>query len=209
MIITPCPHGLEDVLGKSVGYRTPGVHVSALYGALYKRLDPKRFTGDMPDPVRLEAGLSFENVVEDELRRRLSAFRPGEIVSPEGIIMSPDLIVFNGSVRTGEIKLTWMSSREMPMERANGVPPQFQHWITQIMSYAHILENPLAKLIGYFVNGTYPRGAPAPQILAWELEFTARELRDNWTMLTKFGHEIGLLRGGRVISPEEYAQHGK
>ena len=209
MIITPCPHGLEDVLGKSVGHRTPGVHISAIYGDLYQRLEPDRFKRGVPDPDRLEGGLCFENVIERELGERLTIFRPGEIVSPEGIILSPDGIILNGTVRLAEFKLTWLSSNEMPKEPSNNLPHKFSKYGVQMMAYMYVLGLTEGRLYIYFVNDTYPRGAPAPKLRAYNLQYTPREIADNWGVLTRHGHEIGLLRGGRVISPEEYAQHGK
>lgn len=199
MIVTPCPHGLDDLLGKSTLPRTPGLHVSDIYGDLYRRLEPKRYTDGPMDMLRIEAGLSFETKVEQHLadgleqgmHDRLFGQRPGEVMSPEGILMSPDLMLFNGSTRVGELKLTWMSTRDMPTETVNGMPPKLDRWLCQLKSYCHILEVPDAMLIGYFVNGS--GRPPAPKLLGWEIQFTARELRDNWSMLIRHAESMGVL----------------
>lgn len=175
----------------SVGHRSAGTHISTVYNDLYQRLEPKRFTGGKPDPVRLEAGLSFENMIEQEMAKRLSAFRPGEIVTPEGIIMSPDLILLNGHARVGELKLTWLSMKEMPTAPTNGVPPKFEKYLTQLKAYCHGMSVREARLIVYFVNGDYRPMMPC--LKAYDIEFTQRELDENWTMLMRHAKSMGLI----------------
>jgi hypothetical protein len=183
MIITPVPHGLEDLVGVS-GPRSGGLHMSTIYNDMFQDLEPKRFTrGTAPDPLRLEAGLAFETFLEDALRSRLvRSERPDEMVSDEGILYNPDMIIFNGSTRLGEIKLTWMSSGEVPREVANGFPPKFDKYFVQMMSYCHCLETPYAKLIAFFVNGPYVHPYK-PELLAWDIEFSKRELAENWARM--------------------------
>jgi hypothetical protein len=193
MIIVPCAHGLDRVVGYSTGPRSVGVHVSDIYNDLFQRLDPKRYTDTPLDRSRLEAGLSFEDLLEEALTRRLSSFRPGEI-EVEGVAGSPDLLIPepNGEVRVGEIKCTWMSCKEMPVEEATSLPPKFEKWVVQTKAYCYMCETPLARLLVYFVNGDY--APPAPRLLAWDVEFTAQELRENWRMLLTHGRVMGLLR---------------
>lgn len=104
--------------------------MSDLYNDLYADLEPKRFSKSGPMPVeKLEFGMAFEEMLEDSLRKRLVGERPGEFTTEEGIIYSPDLLIFNGATRLGEIKLTWMSCREMPKERTDaGLPSKFAKW---------------------------------------------------------------------------------
>jgi hypothetical protein len=198
MIITPCPHGLEDLIGRSVLPRSRGVHISQIYGDLHRRLDPTRFTGGEPDPLLLEAGLAWETILEEGLKARMAVSRPGEFVSPEGIKLSPDLVMFNGSVKVGEIKLTWMSCKEMPVERSNHLPPKFSHWLRQIQFYCSVLDTDQARLIAFFVNGDYGKSR-GPRLLAWDMLFTQRELNENYQMLIRHGEEMGLLRNGQVV----------
>lgn len=184
MIITPVAHGLDDVLGVSTGYRSPGLHMSAIYNDLFQDLEPKRFTrGTKPDPLRLEAGLMFEDLLEEGLKKRLGGGdRVGEFTTEEGIIYSPDLIIFDAQrQRLGEIKLTWMSSKEVPREAATRFPPKFDKYIVQMKAYSYHLDLDCARLLAFFVNGNY--APPKPELLAWDIEFTRRELKENWQML--------------------------
>jgi hypothetical protein len=194
MRIVPCKHGLEDLVGVSPGGRThEKLHISDLYGRYYEVTDPKRFkhTGP-PNPLYLEMGLTFEQMLEDKFKERMSGVsRPGELTTAEGIVYSPDLIIFNGVTRLGEIKLTWMSSKEMPDTEANGLPPKFEKWITQIMAYSFHLETPYARLIAFFVNGAYKQ--MVPELRAWDLEFTSRELHENWDKLIRLARHEGMI----------------
>ena len=194
MRIVPCEHGLEDI-GKSKGHRSAGLHMSAIYNDLFQDLEPKRFIrGSEPDPLRLEAGLAFEDMLEEGLKTRLQADRPGEFTSPEGIIFSPDLLIFNGSTRLGEIKLTWLSSRAVPREPANGFPPKFDKYFVQMKSYCHCLETAHARLIAFFINGSYDKARGlAPELLAWDIEFSKRELAENWAMMLSHARSKGML----------------
>ena len=178
--------------------------MSTLYNALYEDLEPTRYVkGSKPEPLRLEAGLALESVVEEGLKKRLIE-RPGEFVEPEyGIIFSPDLLIFNHHVRVGEVKLTWLSCREWPAERSNGFPAKAAKYVTQMACYCHCLETPYARLIGFFVNGDYAflrsRASgragkpPGPELHAWDIEFTARELREEWQTVISFSKTKGLL----------------
>ena len=182
MIITPVAHGLEDIVGVSTGYRSPGLHMSTIYNDLFCDLEPKRFQkGSTPNPLILEAGLALETMLEEGLRQRLCGERPAEQVTSEGIFYSPDLIIFNGHTRLGEIKLTWMSSKEVPREIANGFPPKFDKYFVQMKAYCYHLELAHARLLAFFINGNYRHNGP--ELLAWDIDFTKRELTENWTML--------------------------
>lgn len=185
MNIVPVKHGLEDMVGVSTGYRSPGLHMSEIYNSLYQEFEPKRYVkGSKPDVLRMEAGLAFEDMLEQGLKQRLAgAERPGEFTTEEGIFFTPDLIIFNGAprCRLGEIKLTWMSSKEVPREATNGFPPKFSKYFCQMMAYCYHLELSESRLLCFFVNGDYR--PPRPELLAWDIGFTKRELEENWKML--------------------------
>lgn len=197
MIITPAKHGLEDIVGVSTTPRTPGLHISEIYNDLYQDMEPKRFVrGSAPDPLRLEAGLALENMVEQGLKERFvgGIERPGEFVTEEGILYTPDLIIFDSGprCRLGEIKLTWMLSREVPRTVVHSFPPQFEKWFTQIKSYCYHLDLLEARLIAYFVNGD--NRPPRPELLAWDIEFTKAELQRNWQMMMNHARSKPYLR---------------
>lgn len=202
MIITPIKCDLEDLgIGISTGPRSKGLHISDVYGALFQELEPKRFDKNRPlDPLRLELGLEFELILEEALRNRLTnaGERPGEMVTEEGIFYSPDLVIFNGVTRVGEIKLTFMSCREMPTERTTaGFPPKFDKWMVQVKAYCRCLETRYARLYALFVCGDYNKTTGmAPQFRAWDLEFSQRELDENWSMLMMFAKDAGMLKKG-------------
>lgn len=195
------PTVLELDLTFNKSERTPGLHMSDIYGSLYKKLEPNRYgRGDIDKATKdayMVVGLSLEEMLEEGLRARLAESgggRPGEFVTTEGIIYSPDLIIFNSHTRLGEIKLTWMSSREVPREPANGFPPKFDKYFTQMMAYCYHLETSHARLIACFVNGDYDkRKGMKPELLAWDLEFTSRELKENWAMLKNHAVHEGML----------------
>lgn len=190
MKITPLPNDLD--LLKSDLVRSPGLHMSDIYSDLYMDLEPTRFVRGAPkDPVRMSMGFNLEVMLEEGLRRRM-ATRPEELLTREGIAFSPDLLIHNHVMRVGEIKLTWMSSREVPREPANGFPPKFDKYFTQVKSYAYHLETNYARLYILFVNGDYTHPFK-PEILCWDVEFTDRELKENWDLLLSHAKRKGML----------------
>ena len=158
--------------------------MSAIYNDYYQDQEPERFVkGTEPSPVLMGLGLSLEVALEGALKERMFE-RPGEFTTPEGIAFSPDLIGFNGSAILGEMKLTWMSSREMPREPGyRSFPPKFDKWMTQMKCYGHHLEMPNQRLYALFVNGAYPGrdySKYRPELLAWDIEFSLREMKEEW-----------------------------
>lgn len=201
MKITEIDHQL-DLAAPTEGYvRTPGLHMSAIYNSLYAKLEPRRFAGKGdPDAVKMETGTSFEEVLEPALARRLMGDRPSEFAAmpsgrivkvgtPGAIIFSPDYLIFNGVMRLGEFKCTWMSIRHGIQDK------RFDKWFCQIKSYCYPLKIRWARLYVLFVNGDYSYRPPngGAQIRAWDLEFTERELRDNWDMLMAHARQEGMI----------------
>lgn len=142
MIITPIPHGLENLVGTS-GPRTPGLHMSHLISAFYEDTEPERYRRD-DDPTRqdpsllFEAGLVFEGCFEEAIQRRYVSLggqcdRPDELTHEEDglppILYNPDLLIFeNGIFRVGEIKLTWKSNKGVPRAEGELFPPKFSKY---------------------------------------------------------------------------------
>lgn len=225
MTITPIDHGL-DYIGKSRGHRAAGVHMSDLYNAFFKEKEPKRYASDTPmNPMHLEMGLAWEDMLEDGLKERLAAVaaenisRPPEFRTDGGISFNPDLLIYGDDVpvRLGEIKLTWMSSRELPTEPTDSFPKKFDKWLMQIKAYCYHLDLLDARLYSFHVNGEYKwmrkktannaRAVVAkidepggPQLRAFDLSFVQIELDDNWQIMVQQGMNMGVLdKYGRVI----------
>lgn len=194
MLITPCPHGLEDIVGISPGGRThEKLHISDIYGRYFDVVTPRKPNKFIEEakPLYMEAGLAFEQLLEDAFKKRLCGERPGELVTEEGIVYSPDLILFNGVTRLGEVKVTWLSNRDVPREASNGFPAVFDKYFVQMMAYCKHLETPYARLIAYFVNADYR--PPRPELLAWDIEFSRREIEENWRKLLNVARAEGML----------------
>lgn len=201
MKITPVPHGLDNIGANEVGFtRTSGVHVSDIYNTYFKKVEPERFDPRLPDGspepmdmTRIELGMSFEHILEAVMRARLLGIRPSEFRTKEGLAFSPDQLLWQEhGLRLGEMKLTWMSSSKIPDCTMNRFPPKFDKWFMQMKAYCHNLDINTARLYVYFVNADYPR-SPRPILRAFDIEFTARELRENWQFLVNFATEEGML----------------
>lgn len=201
MIITEVEHGL-DLSTPTEGYvRTPGLHMSDIYNSLYKELEPKRFDkGGGPDETKMSLGTSFEEILAIALAARMLGDRPGEfaclpdgrivaIGTPGSIIFSPDHFFFNGITRGGEFKATWMSIRQGIRDK------RFDKWFCQMKAYGKPLEMRHWKLFALFVNGDYSYKPPdgGATLKAYDIEFTQRELDDNWSMLMRHARKKGLL----------------
>ena len=215
MRITEINHGL-DLAVPTTGYiRTPGLHMSDLYGSLYKKLNPKRYDkrdkdgNPLPfDDLRAEVGTSFEELLEPAIRQRIvGADRPGEFATQHaidcvhryttvrvgdsvcacggGVIYSPDHFLFNGEFSLGEFKVTWMSSAKGLHDK------RFDKWFCQMRVYSYHLHTRFARLYALFINGDYK--SYSPSLLCWDIEFTDKELTEEWAMLLRHGRQEGLI----------------
>lgn len=199
MIVTPIPHGLD--LAPASTNRSPGVHMSTLYNDLYQDLEPTRYIrGSEPTPALLAVGLALEQYTERMLEAAgIMASRPPEFRTPDqyGIAFSPDLLIYNGRVRGGEIKATFMSSREWPTERTSTLPPKADKYVTQTKSYGHNLEINEWILYVWFLKGKWEKRAVEEDVLAdfraYQLTYTAREMQEEYQMLVNHGRHKGLL----------------
>ncbi len=173
--------------------RSPGLHASDLYGSFYKAYDPARYdkrdSDGEPAPMdttKMELGIGFEEILERAIGERLLGQRPGEFVSPEGIIYSPDYLFDEHPLVLGEFKLTWYSSKGAPTDE------KFAKWLTQIKLYCYWLGIQVTRLYVLFVNNDYK--PPTPKLLAWELTFSPRELQDEADTILRHGRSKGMIQ---------------
>ena len=164
--------------------------MSDLYGSLYKELEPQRYGGDAPpDPMLLAMGTAWEAHLEKLLLQQPGISRPEAFIDANGIGFSPDLIISNGVSRCGEIKLTWMTDVEDIRD------PKFDKYLTQVKAYCYHLETPYGRIYATHINGAEKDryGKPNPALKVYDLEFTPRELRENWEMLLNYAKRKGML----------------
>lgn len=196
MIVTPLKVHFSDLgIGSSFGDRAPGLHLSDVYNALFKKLEPNRYTGGPLQPARLELGLALESMIEEGIKRRLKAERPGEFETEmRGVplFFNPDLLIYNGVMRVGEIKYTSMSSKGSPEDEGGVFDPKFDKYFVQLMGYCYALHTQHGRLYAMFANGDYSRPF-VPQFRVWDVDFSQNELEENWEMLANFAEEEGML----------------
>ena len=188
MKITPIPHGLDLLASDLV--RSPGLHISTIYNSLFKQLEPKRYGGgDGPNPLMTAMGTAWEQHLEFLLAKAgVTVFRPGELVTSNGIAYSPDGIIDDN--RLAEFKVAWwMSSKDMPRRPASSFPPKFDKYVCQMQSYALNLELSLARLYVLFIQGA----GRDPELLVYDIEFTERELQTNWSMMMNHAKQRKML----------------
>lgn len=185
MKVTPVDHGLD--LLQSVGVRSGGLHISDLYNSYYKASNPQRYTDGAPNIVKMALGLAWEVYLERCLvASGVNAERPGEFTTSEGIAFSPDLLIVNGQDRGGEIKLTWMSESDALDD------PKFLKWHSQMMLYGHHLGLNQWRMYSLFINGSYKQQRD-PVLRAYDIEYSAREMREEWQTMTNHGRNSRLL----------------
>ena len=190
-------------VGSSSFPRSEGLHMSSLYGSYYQDAEPDRYRRDTePDPLVLEFGLMFENALEAWLAQRIISSRGGEHIERPGefctemggtpVYYTPDLLIFNGGLRVGEIKLTDMSSRDVPRAPGGSFPSKFDKWFTQCKLYCRALETPFARLYALFMYGDYKRPFKR-ELGCWNLTFSQTELEEEWSNMERHGKQKGML----------------
>lgn len=202
MRVTPVKHGFN--LAPSDGKRSTGLHMSTIYNDLYQDLEPKRFIrGSEPAPALLAVGLALEQYTERMLLAEgISAHRPTEFYTPDEyeIAFSPDLLIYNGIVMGGEIKATFMSSRDWPdVEEGDAacLPAKADKYVTQTKAYGHNLEISVWMLYVWFLKGKWEKHVSDEVVLAdfraFRLEYTAREMQEEYQMLIHHAKHKGML----------------
>lgn len=110
---------------------------------------------------------------------------PGEI-ELDGIVGSPDRIKVlpDGTMILVELKCRWASVRKFEALETN-------YWqeLCQIKSYCRMLETTHAELSVFFVAGDWR--PPTPTARSVSIEFTERELDENWLSIKNWARKKG------------------
>ncbi len=220
MIVTEIEHGLTLAAATEGYVRTPGVHMSLLYGAYFVATDPKRYGkhlfSNSPqefDTTKMEMGTSFEEILEPKLIERLiiaqeKGWRPGEYTTrhAEDCVRRSEPVIDGiccpcGAgviyspdflIMNGELTLGEFKCTWYSSRNAP-FEDKFAKWICQIALYCYHLDITKARLYALFVNDAYK--PPTPKLRAWAIEFTRFELEREWLKILRFAQREGLLVG--------------
>lgn len=198
MVITELPVSTEVLLrpGPDDRPRSAGVHVSEIIRDISNTVIHKgqrRKFDELSDNEKarmggyVTGGFAWERVLERSLSDAFadgSLIRPGEF-TVDNIHCTPDLLDLARQILV-EWKCTWRSSR-----RCERIEEDFWEWFVQIKAYLRCVCLLQAELCVYFVNGDYRDSGP--QVKIFFLEFTQREIDENWNMLFNHAKRRGWL----------------
>ena len=162
-------------------------------------------------------GMAFEEMLEEGLAARVfntnekeEVIRPGEFEThhtssckrPEskrtygcgcrcggGVLYSPDLLISNGYTRIGEIKLNSMSAKGVPWKLGDtytGFDVKFDKFVCQLKLYCYHVGTLYGRLYSFSVREMVYFNEPAI-FRAWDIDFKAQELQEEWDMIRDFG----------------------
>lgn len=221
MLVRKFQHGIDLAQNAPDFVRSPGLHMSDIYNAWFKDIDPERYDkyDEDGEPERMNrdkvgAGSAFERAFEPLLEAAYGGSRPGELFTQHakdcsatgipvrdgsvlchcgaGVAYSPDWVF--PELVLGEFKFSWYSSRDFPNHE------KFDKWMVQVKAYLFHLRMTEVWVFPYWVNGCYPRGAdkkfcpPTPSFDdAYSLTFTPKELIGNWHDMLRYAWRKGLI----------------
>ena len=160
-----------------------------------------KLSDDPVDAMRVECGYVWEELLRVALKARWEKHHPPidyAGVKPEyrqidGVWMGPDHFDLNDEYPLHEFKATKVSSRNYDF------PSKHWYWLMQIQAYCWGYGVQKAKLILWHINGDYTWEAKTLDInmlrdvVPYCLEFTRRELRENWQMLLQYARKYNLI----------------
>lgn len=193
------------VLSNTGGDRAPGLHLSDIIKKLMFERD-KKFNPDSPlDMMRIDAGHTWEEIVSHALARRhrlanepYAGHRP-EPFQYDGVWMSPDWVNPDSEWPLEEWKATKTSSKSSIEERQ-------WYWMPQILGYAYGLwrtnqmKVPAALIRVWYVMGDWSFDNKTNDLTLlrdyyeFEVEFSQRELEENWRSLIQAARKYGLIQ---------------
>lgn len=194
---------LRDFAPPDTLVRSPGCHVSDIIKRVLVKLDPKRYGKDQQaDDTEnwQETGFIWEDILGRAIATRGEQgdrWRPGE-VTLDHVAGSPDSI--ESGVQdddppfvVGEYKATWKSCRDIdtPTPGAGLIDSKFIGYLIQLQAYCHMIQTTRARLYILFMNGDYQRYVP--QMRCYQIDFTPRELQEQWRSLLNTAKKEGLL----------------
>ncbi len=195
----------ELILGKTGEERAPGLHLSDIIKKMMFERD-KKFNPENPmDMMRIEAGHTWEEVLAHALQRRELQGGPKAGDRPEplqyqGVWMSPDWFNADSEWPVEEWKATKMSKKKDLEEHQ-------WYWLVQLKGYMKGLSEqygrPLlkGKFRVWYINGDYDWSAKVSDLtllrdyIEYNVEFTQREIDDNWRTLMSNAIKYGLTKG--------------
>jgi hypothetical protein len=194
VIVTPFtpepdyPERLQSQADEEGLVRSPGLHLSTIIRAIEQTIRPKDEWCTQEELAMFGAvGFMWERVFSMAHRDAVAnsdLVRPGEFTL-DGITGSPDLIHVP-SWTLIETKACFRSARKFESLERN-----FWAWICQVKSYSLMIGTDIAEIHAFFVAGDWR--PPTPCAKSVRLEFTERELAENWMMITKFATDKGWL----------------
>ena len=169
--------------------RSPGLHLSQIYRDIEQTIKPKDEWCSQEELAFFAAGgFLWERVFSLAHAEAVASgdlIRPGEF-ELDGIIGSPDMIrVSDWTLQ--ETKMTWRSVRKFEsLER------YFWAWLVQVKGYSKMIGTNTAEIHAFFVAGDWR--PPIPCVKSVRLEFSDRELHENWSMLVNHSRRRGWLK---------------
>lgn len=161
--------------------RSGGLHLTPIIRDIERTIKPQEDWVSQEELAFFGAGgFMWERVYSIAHRDSVESgdlVRPGEFTL-DGVTGSPDLIRVSDWTLI-ETKCTWRGLRKWGSLEKN-----FWSWLTQVKSYALMVGTNVAEIHVFFVAGDWR--PPIPCVRSIRLEFTDRELQENWSMI--LGH---------------------
>lgn len=175
--------------------RSRGRHLSDVLGYHHRRLEPNRFKDDRGDPSStfvFHKGFIWEDVLSAAFARQFGNQQLE--LEVDGIFMTLDGWRM-ATRKVKEYKATKISARENPRSK------RFAHWHERTMGYmVGVYDNfdldaipTRSDLVVLHLNGSYELGGGrfgSEVAKAWELEYTPREIKENWDFIRRTRDEM-------------------
>jgi len=181
--------------------RPAGLHVSDIIKRLLYERDPKKYRLNNRVPMNtITQGFVWERLLERALRDQFETpgYRPDPIQG-DGVWMSPDWINPPAPFPVEEWKATKKSTKH-DFATANWF------WLPQSMAYTYwllrlkMIDVPRVRFRVWHINGDYSYEAKSSDFhllqdyWTYTVEFTKRDLEENWQMLLSAARRWGLLK---------------